>query len=347
MINVADMQLTTGLFVFFLVLDRTFCQSGVSKSDLGILYKAFVSELSYFEREVDRLDSDAVLGLRIADAYTRRILEDAERGKIKLKSDVYKNVTDILNRVTFILGKILLRVQANDPFFYPALNSQWTYYKPYQFRQQVDVAEKQTLSPDEEERFPVCVREIVGSRNRKACAISHDCKETMMTKGASNTALYYQAMYFVLGEISGCLSTITSTLRISKKDLSDHLQEICAASYHSVMWLNFRESGDPDGLMMILRLSFSCGLLGYHEILEDRGLSNAVWWQLRSGCYGDYTRVGEAKKQDDVAASKKELKSYLGDGCFSDVTGVGLGLLAVYLRKEGDEFLSVDMHIDC
>lgn len=67
MINVADMQLTTVLSVFFLVLDRTFCQSGVSKSDLGILYKAFVSELSYFEREVDRLDSDAVLGLRIAD----------------------------------------------------------------------------------------------------------------------------------------------------------------------------------------------------------------------------------------------------------------------------------------
>lgn len=95
----------------------------------------------------------------------------------------------------------------------------------------------------------------------------------------------------------GCLSTITSTLRISKKDLADHLQGICAASYHSVMWLNFRESGEPDGLMMILRLSFSCGLLGYHEILEDQGLSNAVWWQLRSGCYGDYTRVGEAKKQ--------------------------------------------------
>lgn len=116
---------------------------------------------------------------------------------------MYNNVTDILNRVTFILGKILRRVEANDPFFYPALNSQWTYYKPYQFRQQVDVAEKQTLSPDEEERFSLCVREIVGSRNRKVCAISHDCKETMMTKGASNTALYHQAMYFVLGEISG------------------------------------------------------------------------------------------------------------------------------------------------
>ena len=61
------MELMTGLFVFFLVLGRTFCQSGVSKNDLGILYQAFVTDLSYFEREVERLDSDAVLGLRITD----------------------------------------------------------------------------------------------------------------------------------------------------------------------------------------------------------------------------------------------------------------------------------------
>ena len=47
--------------------------------------------------------------------------------------------------------------------------------------------------------------------------------------------------------------------------------------------------------MLILKLSFSCGLLGYHELLSGGGLSNAIAWQLDSGCYGDYTRVGEEK----------------------------------------------------
>lgn len=47
--------------------------------------------------------------------------------------------------------------------------------------------------------------------------------------------------------------------------------------------------------MLIMKLSFSCGLLGYHELLTGGGLSNAVAWQLESGCYGDYTRMGEKK----------------------------------------------------
>jgi len=45
--------------------------------------------------------------------------------------------------------------------------------------------------------------------------------------------------------------------------------------------------------MMVVKLSFSCGLLGYHELLTWGGLYNAVAWQLKSGCYGDYTRMGE------------------------------------------------------
>lgn len=44
--------------------------------------------------------------------------------------------------------------------------------------------------------------------------------------------------------------------------------------------------------MLIMKLSFSCGLLGYHELLTGGGLSNAV---VESGCYGDYTRMGEKK----------------------------------------------------
>lgn len=84
-------------------------------------------------------------------------------------------------------------------------------------------------------------------------------------------------------------------MKASGGKLSDHLDQICTSAYFSVAWQNFQGGGDPEALISILKLSFSCGLLGYHDILEDRGLSNVVGWQLSSGCYGDYTRLGEAK----------------------------------------------------
>jgi len=308
----------------------------VTNNDLAELSKAFEDNLAYFDREYKKLDSDAVLGLRVAEGYFHRILEDTERGKIKLSLKVYSNVTNLLNKVSEILQKILPLVQENDPLFYPALNSRCTYYKPYQFKEHEDVGERKEIKPGDAERFSRCVREIVGSKNSNSepCTISDECKEAMMTRGAPEALLYYQAMFFVLGEVSGCLDKINSKMKLSGDKLSDHLHHICTSAYFSVAWLNFQGGHDAEGLISILKLSFSCGLLGYHQILEDRGLSNVVGWQLTSGCYGDYTRVGEEKDSEtDVGKSNRELKSaYLGNGCISDVTGVGLGLLAVYLR---------------
>ena len=91
----------------------------------------------------------------------------------------------------------------NDPLFYPLLNSQWTYYKPYMYREQdYDEGQKDEANA---ERFSQCVREITGSRisNSDLCTISDDCWEAMMTKGAPTSVLYYQVMFFILGEASG------------------------------------------------------------------------------------------------------------------------------------------------
>ena len=89
---------------------------------------------------------------------------------------------------------------------------------------------------------------------------------------------------------------MTLKLKSSGVTLSDHLQQVCRTAYLAVAYLNFRGGGDPKGLISILQLSFSCGLYGYHEILEERGLSNVIGWQLNSGCYGDYSKVGEEKR---------------------------------------------------
>lgn len=117
-------------------------------------------------------------------------------------------MTNLLNKVSEILQKILPLVQENDPLFYPALNSRWTYYKPYQFKEHEDVGERKEIKPGDAERFSHCVREIVGSKNSNSepCTISDECKEAMMTRGAPEALLYYQAMFFILGEVSGTCS---------------------------------------------------------------------------------------------------------------------------------------------
>ena len=55
------------LLLLLILAREALSQAGVDKNDLGDLYKAFVNDLSYFNREYQRLDSDALLGLRVAE----------------------------------------------------------------------------------------------------------------------------------------------------------------------------------------------------------------------------------------------------------------------------------------
>ena len=54
-------------FQFYCFLKEALTQNSVTKDDLGELYKAFVRDLVYIDREYKKLDSDAVLGLRVAE----------------------------------------------------------------------------------------------------------------------------------------------------------------------------------------------------------------------------------------------------------------------------------------
>ena len=114
-------------------------------------------------------------------------------------------MTELLNRTSEVVKKILPLVQKNDRLFYPALNSPWTYYKAYTFLELQDVSERQKSKPGDRERYSRCVGEIVGSKSSETepCTISDECWKTMMTKGAPSNVLHYQALFFILGEAGG------------------------------------------------------------------------------------------------------------------------------------------------
>lgn len=54
-------------FLLCFLVKETLSQANLDKDELGDLYKAFMGDLSYFNREYQRLDSDALLGLRVAE----------------------------------------------------------------------------------------------------------------------------------------------------------------------------------------------------------------------------------------------------------------------------------------
>ena len=137
--------------------------------------------------------------------YIQRIIQETENGKIKLSLKTYNNVTELLNRVSEAVKKIVPLVRENDPLFYPALNSPWTYFKAYRFLELQGVSERLESKPDDRERYSRCVREVVGSRSSQSepCTISDECLKTMMTIGAPNNVLYYQSLFFILGEAAG------------------------------------------------------------------------------------------------------------------------------------------------
>ena len=137
--------------------------------------------------------------------YIHRILADTENGEIKLNQDVYSSMINLLNRMTEVVERILPFLRKQDPLFYPMLNSSWTYFKPYKFLEPQDLVERQKIKSGDEEKYSNCVGEIVGSKesSMEPCTISDDCWGIMKSKGAPNKVLYYQALFFLLGEASG------------------------------------------------------------------------------------------------------------------------------------------------
>lgn len=137
--------------------------------------------------------------------YIHRILADTENGEIKLNQDVYSSMINLLNRTTEVVERMLPFLWKQDPLFYPMLNSSWTYFKPYKFLEPQDVVERQKIKSGDEEKYSNCVGEIVGSKesSMEPCTISDDCWGIMKSKGAPNKVLYYQALFFLLGEASG------------------------------------------------------------------------------------------------------------------------------------------------
>lgn len=152
--------------------------------------------------------------LHISAGYISRIIQETENGNIKLSLKTYNNMTELLHRVSEVVKKIIPLVQENDPLFYPALNSPWKYYKDYRFLELLGVSERQESKPDDQERYSHCVREVAGSRSSQSetCTISDECRVTMMSKGAPNNVLYYQSLFFILGEAAGMFALNFLTL---------------------------------------------------------------------------------------------------------------------------------------
>ena len=143
--------------------------------------------------------------LLIPAGYISRIIQETENGNIKLSLKAYNNMTELLNRFSEVVKKIVPLVRENDPLFYPALDSPWVYYKDYRFLELLGVSERQEGKADDQERYSHCVREVVGSRGSQSepCTISEECRVTMMSKGVPNNVLYYQSLFFILGEAAG------------------------------------------------------------------------------------------------------------------------------------------------
>ena len=54
------------LFVLCFLIRVTLSQVGIDRNDLGDLYKALTNALSFCNNEYNNLDSNALLGLRVA-----------------------------------------------------------------------------------------------------------------------------------------------------------------------------------------------------------------------------------------------------------------------------------------
>lgn len=326
--------------------------------------------LIFFEQNVDKVNLDAIYGLRVAEGAMKRSLDEHATSFWKAMPEtnhIRQQLVEYTKRAGSICNRAQKSIKNQGKFYYnrfkDVVDKTWTFFSDFENRKLpftvLNVNPKGTLKHKwDEEISDECMSEVLGTNsNHTKCLFSQKCIEALTDKQQTKYGPTHQILFLTLALIKKCDKKYSEILvdHIGF-DVQGTIENCCVRVMNEM--LAMEEDGvSEDQQDLYMEQGFVCAMHGYEEFLSLKRLVNILSWQEISGCFGnrssepDYYDLSEVKMDGfggdgssmDKRRRRRNPESYgsmrrllvelmLENGCSSHESGVGAGLLGLYTK---------------
>uniref|UniRef100_A0A0B6Y0C2 Saposin B-type domain-containing protein n=1 Tax=Arion vulgaris TaxID=1028688 RepID=A0A0B6Y0C2_9EUPU len=332
--------------------------------------KALNLAILFLKEDFAEVNVDGLFGTQMCQGCIIQALNDCSGKPFNCPADLIALLTVYRNELQKIAYRAMPYIQIQDLEYFERFKSVINSPFMIQYIPERLGATRQIGTKGEIDfiKSDVCLSSLLGTyvdpksnKTLPKCSVRDDCVEYMTQPGTSEYFLTHQLLYFIFVENAGCVKQAEEQLlKINVEHLS--FRETQKRLCKSILAEALEE--DKDGHVNVIRedlfieQGMLCGVIGFEEFLTKKWIRKVLSWQTPKGCFGltsedieknrdnmpaswytgiiDRQDVNSDVKPDvnsDVKTGRKLLteKKMNGD-CLSHKTGIGIGVIGVYLR---------------
>ncbi|ESO95304.1 hypothetical protein LOTGIDRAFT_160424 [Lottia gigantea] len=327
--------------ISLLILGQVLIDCSALPHNDGLISKvlsAVEKEANFFARDFSDLNVDGLYGLRVGEG---QIKEAVNLCREKNCGEVF---TERLFRLLSVVAKTgenaMPYIKEDDPEYFERFRSvidkpYMLEYKPHHF-ENLDDVKLGTETQYDEEFGDMCYARLMGSYASQVpkCNVTDECWDFMTQENTRAYFITHQLLYFILSQHLGCKNAFEKYESSEKP--GEVLNRFCKHIYKESTNLENNQQVAENQQDLFLEQSLLCGTLGFEDFERKDWMNMVLKWQRSDGCFGmsptNYLKDLERIIKTSGGRRKLLRESSMKDGCLSHKSGLGFGVLSVYLR---------------
>ncbi|XP_046844706.1 UPF0764 protein C16orf89 homolog [Xenia sp. Carnegie-2017] len=254
--------------------------------------------VSFFEEDVDKVNLDAIYGLRVAEGawalclkkYLNSTMADGKMRRIS------NRIRKIHQKASSISNLAQIFIKHRSPKYYATfkfvVDKPWKFYRDFQFNKIPTSNVTNTSAFKHRDDFSEgtsdrCMSEVMGTNiNRTKCTVTRDCFKTITNQNSFGYGPTHQVLFLTLAIMFRCETKYSPILKqLSGYDVHGLIQNRCARVMSELLRLERLEIpvGSRD---LYIEQGVVCGMHGFAEFMTFKRLYNVLSWQRKYGCFG-------------------------------------------------------------
>lgn len=311
------------------------------------LIKAIGKAAEFFKDSYKDINVDGLFGLQVGEGQlkesarrltTTRWLNTSESWRNQLQKIITK-MSDVLN---LTLDNNLAKDNAYTEEFLRLLK------QPFHFERQAQQIGISYNSPPHhidqnlvyDENFgDNCLARVLGSyiennRTLPKCTVTKDCLTYMMAPLTSGYYLTHQLLYFIFIQKIGCEGTGLLSQFSERPTIRDLERDFCRRIYQEAQLLTKQKNMDAADQDLFTEQTLLCAPLGFLDFIRTDWMKLVLSMQDPSGCFTDKTTLNIKESARSTSTMRKLMREkFMKGGCLSHKSGLGYGVLTIYLNS--------------
>ncbi|GAB1602166.1 UPF0764 protein C16orf89 homolog [Argonauta hians] len=190
-----------------------------------------------------------------------------------------------------------------------------------------------------EDKGDVCLARILGTyiadgtHPLPKCNVTEECLDFMTTPNTSGYFLSHQLLYFMCIQKTECSGHAGFDEFRERPTVSDVERQLCSRMYSNAKFMARRGYVEIYLQDLFAEHNLLCGPQGFLNFIRDDWIKMLMSWQSPIGCFTDNDMEGSLYNTRSAPTMRKLMvERTMKNGCLSHKSGLGYGVLTVYLN---------------